>query len=306
MEVVDQNGTDAVNDNNSVGAERGDILDQVFTVLPNGHVVAVSFVAVNGNVAFATSGIDKDDTGNVGLADEGLSFSPLVVAQNALITCAVFDSLILQSSIGGDKVREVGSTGAPNHGKSTVVTASVRAAIRTTRIRASIVTNDCNKLRLVEGQDTIVLEDNGTLCSRFADVVGMVVAHVNLKVDLLHVLLCRSLAIGKAVTAPREEIGLHLGLESVADIEPRSHDAHGHVINSVSGNSAVEDRNGEIAAPETTAGIELGITGHRHVQARNSSGGTSMLSLPVAHDETLEAVLILENAIEHLGVLTSV
>lgn len=304
--VLDEDSASGVENNDNVGVDRGNSLDEVIAVLPESQVLAVTSVAVDVDVAFTTVGVGKDDGSAVGLANEVLGSLGLVVAEDALVASAILDSLVLDSGVGGDEVGEVGSTRTPLHGESAVVAAAVVAAVGALGVGTSILTNDSDELGLVEGQDAVVLEDDGSLGSRLADVVGVVAANVNSKVDLLIVFIDAGNAEAVRVARPGREASLNLVLNGLADLEVSSHDTHGHIVNTVLGNGAIDDSNSQVGTPVAETGVEDGVTRHGHIETGESSADTRVLGLPIAHDEALEAVLVLEETVESLGVAAAV
>ena len=304
--VLDKDSTRAVDNNNGVLASIGNGVDELVAVAPKGQVVAVTLVALKVDVTFTALGVDKDNGGDVGLTDESLGGSGLVVAKDAFVASSILDSLVLKCGVGGNEVRELRSTGSPLHGDGTVVAATVVAAVGALEVGTSIITNNGNELGLVQRQSTLILEDDGSLGSGFTDVAGVVAANINTQVDLLVTVADGSVAEAELIAGPRRERSLDLVLEGLANLEVSSHDTHNHVVHSVGGNGAVEDGEGQVGTPVAETGVEHGVTGHGHVEAGNSSGGTGVLGLPIAHDETLETVFVLEETVESLGVLASV
>ncbi|KAI6772755.1 hypothetical protein HG530_003713 [Fusarium avenaceum] len=231
-----QDRANSMEDDNGVGADGGNVLDELVSLLPQSEVLAVTKVAVNLNVAFASVGIGENNGCHVWLADEGSCLIPLVVLQDALVARTVLVSLGLNSLVRSDQ--------------GSVVTSTVRAAVGSSRVWSSILANDSKELGLVERKGTSVLEKNASLGTCFTDVLLVVMHDINSEVDLLEVLL-------------------------------------------------------SVSTPETESGVELGITRHGHVESGNCRSSTSVLSLPIAHDEALEAHLVFEDSVEELGVLAT-
>lgn len=306
MPVFDKDSTRAVDNNDGVLASVSNGVDELVAVAPEGQVVAVTLVALKVDVTLTALGVDKDNGSDVGLADESLGGIGLVVAEDAFVASSVLDSLVLESSVGGNEVRELRSTRSPLHGDGTIVAATVVAPIGALKVGTSVITNNGNELGLVQRKGTLVLENDGSLGSGFTDVAGVVAADINTQVDLLVTVADGSVAVAELIAGPRREGSLDLVLECLANLEVRSHDTHNHVVHSVGGNGAVEDGDGQVGTPVAETSVEHGVTGHGHVEAGNSSGGTRVLGLPIAHDETLETVFVLEETVESLGVLASV
>jgi len=106
VEAVNKDRADRVNDNNGVVAQRGDVLDQSLTTLPKSEIVAVTSVAINGDVTFTRIGVDEDDSG-VSLASHSLDLSVGIVISNRSNDTAVVSNLALDRLERSDEVREV-------------------------------------------------------------------------------------------------------------------------------------------------------------------------------------------------------
>ncbi|KAI6766982.1 hypothetical protein HG531_011342 [Fusarium graminearum] len=158
----------------------------------------------------------------------------------------------------------------------------------------STVLNSLERDALVGGDKVGELRGSGTPCHGKSTVVASTVSAT-----------VGSGRVGTSVLSnDSEELGL-LKRKS-ANLEESSHNSGSHVVDSPGGNSTVDNSEGQVSTPEAEASVELGVTRHGHVKTGNSGGGTGVLSLPIAHDETLETHLVLEDAVEELGVLASI
>lgn len=77
------------------------------------------------------------------------------------------------------------SSTTPAHGQSAVVAATIRAAVGSVRVLASILTEDRSKLLLArEREGAVVLEQDCSIGSDFADSFGVILTHIDVVVDL--------------------------------------------------------------------------------------------------------------------------
>ena len=269
--------------------------------MPDSEVVAVTHVTVNGDVTFTRVGVDKDDS-VTDLASHCLDLRIGPVVGDGGDDTAVVSDLALDGLKRGDQVREISGSRSPAHGQSTVVTATVGASVGTVLVLTSIITKDTSPL-LVSGErkDTGVLEHDSRLGSRAANGAEVVHANVNVLVDELVANLCVVVLVSVSVALPAVEVDRDGLVE--ADEVVGGHDTDSRIVETPLGNGTVEDGDGQVGSPEGLAGVEVGVTRHSHVQASKGGRHTRVLSIPIRHDESLEAKLTLQDVVLEVRVL---
>ena len=115
-------------------------------------------------------------------------------------------------------------------------------------------------------------------------------------------------------------------IEGESDLEISGHDASGHVVDTPFWNGPVDNGDREIlrlglvhgwfciarserityGSPIAHSSAEDCVTWHAHIKTCKGIRNTTMLCLPVTHDEALEAELRLQNTVQELGVLAAV
>lgn len=91
-----------MDDNDGVGLNRRNSLDKLVALMPCGEVVAVSGVAVDGDVALAAVGLEEDDGGvNAdALVANLLGLLEVEVVKCPRKGCAIFHGATLQGLVG--------------------------------------------------------------------------------------------------------------------------------------------------------------------------------------------------------------
>lgn len=203
---LDQDSTDSVHDDNGVVALGSNGVNELITGIPQSEVVAVTLIAIEDDVSFTSGSVCENNARTADLRNtvsKGSLLGVGVVVNDALDGAAVAEDLGLDGLKGSHEVREVScgqlatvkgglgcrskptSAASPAHGESAVVAATVNTSVGSVRVLASILTKDSSKLLLArEREGAVVLEQDGSVGSNLADRFGVVVAHVDMVVDL--------------------------------------------------------------------------------------------------------------------------
>ena len=269
--------------------------------MPESQVVAVTSIAIDGDVSFTRVGVDKDD-GDASLAGHCLDLRVGIVVGDGCEDSAVVGDLALDRLEGSDQVGEVGSSRTPAHGQGAVVATAIGAPVGAVLILASVGAEySCPLLVAAKGEYARVLEKNGGLCGTAANAAEVVHADINVLVDELVTNLAEVVFVSIRVSLPAVKVDGD-GLVKT-DVVVCGHDTNSRVIETPLGQGAVEDRDGKVRSPERLARVEVGVSWHGHVQTGKGGGNTRVLSVPVGHDESLEAELTLQDVVLEVRVL---
>ena len=133
----------------------------------------------------------------------------------------------------------------------------------------------------------------------------MIALHINELVNLLPAFLGREVGVAVLIGGPRTEVGRR-ALAVTANLVEGRHDTDRHVVNTPFGNSAVQYTNSQVGTEVRHTVSKGNITGHRHVQTSERRFDTAVMRLPVGHNKTLEAKLVLEQLVQEMTVLAGV
>lgn len=268
--LVDKDRADGVDDNDSVVALAGDVLDQRVAVVPESKVVAVTLVAVYDDVALAGISVDENNRNTADVwhaTSQGRDLAVGVVIGDRLDELAVASDLSLDGLEGSDEVWELRSSGTPAHCESAIVASAVGATIWSVLVLRSIRAKDRSELLLAsEGEGTSVLQENSTFDGSLSDVGRVFSLDINVVVDLSVVLRRIEMLESESVLGPRREVWRIVDLVVLTlDIVPGCNDTNGHVIQTPLWDGTVEDGNGQVGSPVALAGVEGSVTRHGHV-----------------------------------------
>ena len=99
--------------------------------------VPVSVVSVNCDVPFTRVALQEDDRGILAPRDN-LGVEQVVVVEAPEERGAIFACARLQRFVRGDKIRQVGSAGAPTHGEDAVDTTEITELVWASFTRACV------------------------------------------------------------------------------------------------------------------------------------------------------------------------
>ena len=269
-ELLVEDDTDGMDDDDGVIAVGRDGLDQSLSVIPEGKVLPVADVTIHLKVSLAGIRSDEDQAreGNLG---GGIDLGVGIVVDNGLDDTAVLDGTALDGLEGSDEVGEVGGSGSPAHSESSVVAAAVSTAVGAVLGLAGVGSEDADLLGPAQGQRAVdVLEQDIGLGGNFAGVLAVVGTHIDPLVDESEVCFLDGGLVTVLVGGPRVEVRLGVCFRALANEEVGSHDARGHVVEPPFGDSPVKHGTSEVAAPVGRPGVEFRISRHAHVEARES------------------------------------
>lgn len=291
--LLEEDGSNGVDDNDGVLTGGGNGLDQVVTVVPESKVLAVTTVSVNINVSLTRVGRDESQTDG-SLASGILDLGVGVVVKDGLDDLAELQGLGLDGLEGSNEVGEVGGSRSPSHSEGSVISSTVRVSVGSVGGLAGVGSEESNLLLLSsQGKDTRVLEKNVGLGGKLTDDLVMLATNVNLLVDETVVLLGVVAEVSVVIGGPGVHVGLGEVLVLVGEVVG-GHDTGSHVVNSPDGKRSVENGHGHVSSKVGVSRVEGDISGHGHVKTGESRGNTRVLGRPVGHDQSLEVEFVLE------------
>jgi hypothetical protein len=260
-----------VKDKHRVVAVRGDVRDHSVRALPQGQVLAVAEVVLDVDKAFSRIGVREHQANTAYFGhtlSKQLDLSEGAVVRDCLVRAVARRDLVLNSGVRANQIREITLTAAPANTEGSNVAAMVLAAVRSGRVRSSILANDCGQLLLVrQGQRSFrVLEQDGRCSADFSDESSMLAANIDMLVDNSSTPSCSDVGMNRPLSewGPRLEVG-QVDLIIAVDEVPACENADDHIIQTPLRHSAVEYGNGEVGSEITFAVSELSVTSHCHV-----------------------------------------
>jgi hypothetical protein len=239
---------------------------------------------------------------------------PAFPSGNLSVVEEVLNKSILSSSVldrleRADDVSETARTGSTSDGEdSELVALGVDQVGKVEAVSdfTSVIPKDGDVARIFQWQSVVdVLQEDRSGAGEFADEFGMVVTDVNVR-----------WAVGEVVTVGRlfpRALGSWRAAVDGGDIrvlfqaEITGHDSEAHIVQTADIKTAIVDAGGQVLAPEgRDRVVKINTARHVHVEAGVCCVVSSVSGEPVTDDVTLESELILENAIQNLGVLTPI
>lgn len=92
----------------------------------------------------------------------------------------------------------------------------------------------------------------------------------------------------------------------LSQLVPGSYDAGGHVVETLERNGTIQNGAREVVHPVARLRErDTTVSRHIHIETCKSGADAADLSKPIRHDETLETELVLEKAVDEVGILTT-